>query len=177
MFQRHYDESKYWHDTRQTHKFTVCLWFEPSATHLSLCDTNRSTNNISSFGIGWMAEPRTWTKFRQPTFKCNICSNSIHRTPRSTATHLQGYCEWFKQSFELLGSKAGEDIAVESWGVQISALSEIQLFTLPTFSRNKQFNKKHLSTIYLVFNSITQPSLSTFIAKCWAKHAKGVIRK
>ena len=30
-----------------------------------------------------MVEPRTGPKFRQPTFKCSICSDSTHRTPRS----------------------------------------------------------------------------------------------
>ena len=48
-----------------------------------------------------MAEPRTGPKFGQPTFKCNICSDSIHRTPRSASTRSQGSCEWFKHNCEV----------------------------------------------------------------------------
>ena len=49
-----------------------------------------------------MAEPRTGPKFGQPTFKCYICPDSIHRTPRSASTHSQGSCEWFKHNCEAL---------------------------------------------------------------------------
>ena len=52
-----------------------------------------------------MAEPWIGPKFGQPTFNCNISSDSTHRTPRSASTHSQGSCEWFKHNCEVLWVK------------------------------------------------------------------------
>ena len=38
---------------------------------------------------------RAATNSEQPTFKCNVCFNSTHRTSRSQSTLSQEPCEWF----------------------------------------------------------------------------------
>ena len=75
----------------------------------------------------------SWTgrKTEQPTFKCNVCFNSTHRTSRSQSTHSQDKCEWFGHDFQVVSGsvgKVGANIALESWLlkaqiiIQISAL-------------------------------------------------------
>ena len=43
--------------------------------------------------VGKMAESRTGSKFRKPTFICNFCSDSTHWTIRSALTDSQGCCD------------------------------------------------------------------------------------
>ena len=45
---------------------------------------------------------RTRPKSEQPTFKCNICFNSTHRTSRSQSNHSQELCEWFGHDLQVL---------------------------------------------------------------------------
>ena len=53
-------------------------------------------------GRGKLPLSRTGPKSEQPTFKCNICFNSTHRTSRAQSNYSQEPCEWFGHDLQVL---------------------------------------------------------------------------
>ena len=84
-----------------------------------------------------MAKPRTGPKFRQPTFKCNICSDSIHRTPRLASTHSQGSCEWFKHHCEVLWVKLGQILQSKAECPNIGHVRDSAIYPICPISTHK----------------------------------------
>ena len=103
------------------------LWVESEQIlHLKVGCPNFAVSKVQPFTLlWWSAKSQTGPELEQPTLKCNFCSYSTHRNPRSASNHSQGSCKWFKHDLEVMAVKLEKILQLK---VGCSNLSPVQDF-------------------------------------------------